>query len=129
MPQSIRQYLSERGFPLLYIGEPLSVPVITLENYTKWYSIYRIEPDGTVNKIPPEVIDEVMARHEDAFYVDHNPHPRLLFRLSVMLGADLDERAEEVATGRWIQEVLDPRALVLIAQFHSEDDYAPLLSS
>jgi hypothetical protein len=98
-------YLSERGQALLYVGEPCSIPVLTLENCAKWYEgLYMVMPDGRVQKVDIEVTSMVMDTHRDALWVDHLYHPRLLWRLAKHLGATLDERAHEVAIGRWMLE-------------------------
>lgn len=100
-----RVYLSDRGIPLLYVAEPCEVPVVTLENYTKWYDVYLVMPDGSV-----QVVEGVLAlvdKFDDAWWVDHLYHPRLLYRLAQVLNATVDERAIEVAAGRWMIERLE----------------------
>lgn len=97
-------YLSERGWPLLYVRKPVDVPVVTLENYTKWYEIYLVNPDGGVEKLKSGIILEVCDKWPDARWVDHLYHPRLLYRVAEYLGASVCERAVEVAAGRWIME-------------------------
>jgi hypothetical protein len=105
MSDSHRIYESERGFPLLYVYQPGPNPVLTLENYTKWYEgIYLVMPDGSVQKVGVDTIDEVQNKHRDALWVDHLYHPRLLYRVARHLNADIDERAVEVAIGRWMLE-------------------------
>lgn len=105
MAHETRTYLSERGFPLLYVSEPGSVPTLTLENYTKWYEgLYLVTPEGAVQKVAIEIVELVMDKHDDALWIDHVYHPRLLYRLAQHLGAELDERALEVAIGRWMLE-------------------------
>lgn len=105
-------YLSKRNIPLLYIGKPVSVPVLTLENYTKWYSIYLVMPDGTVDTINSDVILEIVSQYQSREYpclwVDHLYHPLLLQKLAEKLNAELDERAQEVAAGRWYYESNQP---------------------
>jgi hypothetical protein len=104
--KDIRVYHSNRGFPLLYMGLPLEVPVVTMENYTKWYRIYMVMPDGSVEDVSA-LIDEVMAQYPDAMMSDHCYHPRLLYRLAEMNKACVDERAIEVAAGRWVIEATE----------------------
>lgn len=105
MANEPRIYLSERGHSLLYVDQPVDLPVLTLENYTKWYEgLYLVMPDGAVEKIAVEVVELVMDKYPDALWVDHLYHPRLLNRLADHLGALLDERAHEVAIGRWMLE-------------------------
>lgn len=106
MPE-IRTYLSKRGFPLLFVQPPLDVPVLTAENYDKWYELYLVQPDGSVTQVDSTAVLDVADKHPDARWVDHLYHPRLLYRLAKHLGAELDERLLEVATGRWIFESED----------------------
>lgn len=105
MANAPRTYISERGFPLLYVSQPGPKSVLTLENYTKWYEgLYLVMPDGTIEKVTIGVVELVADKHHDALWVDHLYHPRLLYRLAQHLGAELDERALEVAIGRWMLE-------------------------
>lgn len=99
-----RVYLSERMHTLLYVGAPINIPVLTLENYTKWYELHLVNPDGSVTTVDSSVIDAVQDQHRDARWVDHLYHPRLLYRVAEYLNAAVDERAVEVAAGRWILE-------------------------
>lgn len=104
MPANFRQYFSERGHPLLFVGEPCSVPVITAENYTKWYNLYIVMPDGSVQQVESGDILEIDDRKVGCLWVDHHFHPRLFYRLAEKLGGTIDERAVEVAAGRWMIE-------------------------
>lgn len=97
-------YKSDRGMALLYVGEPLDLPVITLENYIKWYNIFMVMPDGTVQTVPIEMVQKALDESRTALQIDHNFHPELLDRLGELLNAEVDERATEVATGRWVLE-------------------------
>jgi hypothetical protein len=97
-------YLTPRGHALLYVNQPLDVPVVTLENYAKWYEVYLVNPDGEVQKVDPDLINTVQNKHSDALWVDHHFHPRLLYRLAEWIGGTVDERAVEVAAGRWVIE-------------------------
>lgn len=99
-----RTYVTRRGHTLLYVGEPVDCPVLTLENYTKWYELHLVYPDGTVTEVDVRDVELVSDQHMDAVWVDHLYHPRLLHRLARHLNADLDERALEVAVGRWMLE-------------------------
>lgn len=103
-----RTYLSNRGIPLLYVGKPCDIPIVTLENYTKWYEVYLVMPDGSV-----QVAEGTLAlldKFEDAHWVDHHYHPRFLYRLAQVLNGTVDERAVEVAAGRWMIERLQDDA-------------------
>lgn len=117
-----RIYVSERGFPLLYIHQPNDVPTLTLENYTKWYEgIYLVHPNGNVTKVESSDVTAVTDGHDDARWVDHLYHPRLLYRLAKHLGAVVCERSHEVAIGRWMLESGNCDDLVEVLAF--DDPY------
>lgn len=101
-------YLSKRNLPLLYVGPPGKVPIVTLENYTKWYDIYLVMPDGSVQTVDShlilEVVDEETSKDHPCLWGDHLYHPVLIEKLAKKLGAQYDERAQEVAAGRWYYE-------------------------
>lgn len=97
-------YVTPRGHALLFVGQPVVQSVLTLENYTKWYELYLVHLDGSVTAVDVADVQEVSDRHMDAVWVDHCYHPRLLHRLAQHLNAELDERALEVAIGRWMLE-------------------------
>lgn len=79
-------YFSERGLPLLYVDKPLDIPVVTLENYTKWYNIYVIAPDGTVTRADQDALLDLGNKYPDAMWHDHYFHPRLLYRYAALIG-------------------------------------------
>jgi hypothetical protein len=112
-----KNYYSDRGMQLLYVGQTCGVPILTLENYMKWYNMFLVNPDGSVELVSINVIQEAMERDPLAIQSDHSYHPRLLFRIAELLKAEVDERAIEVAAGRWMiehvghREFLDPEWL------------------
>ena len=97
-------YLSWRNLPLLYVAEPLDKPVLTMENYTKWYRVQLVMPDGLVIDVPTGKIEEANDKLDLQGWVDHLFHPKLLIQLAKDLDAWIDERAIEVAGGRWMRE-------------------------
>lgn len=60
-----RLYFSDRDLPLVYVGPPPNEGyVLTVENYIKWYTLYRVDSDGKVTPLP----------HEQHFFPDeHKP--------------------------------------------------------
>lgn len=98
-----RLYMSDRDIPLIYVDSPLDVPIITLENYIKWYSVFVILPSGEVQKVPVQKIEE--ANESGSWVADHCFHPKLLYRLAKMYGGSVDSQAVEIAIGRWIEEI------------------------
>lgn len=97
-------YSVHRNIPLLYVGKSQVLPIITLENCSKWYGVEIIHPNGVVDHIQPDVLNHVAKMYPDAPYGDHNFHPHFLYHLADFLQAKVDERAIEVAGARWLYE-------------------------
>lgn len=100
-------YYSERGHQLLYTGRSAEVPIITLENYPKWYRIHVIRSDTSVSTVPNAVVYRALDSDPLAKISGHLFHPRLLYRAAAIMNADVDDRAIEVAAGRWMIEYVD----------------------
>lgn len=120
-----RMYLSKRNIPLLYVGDPVDVPIITMENYTKWYGIYLVMPDGSVELVKPDLM--MVAAESLPFlpFGDHLYHPQLLIQLRRDHGWEVDERAIETAGGRWVREhnsMLETVAANPMLNFRGEND-------
>lgn len=96
-------YYSDRSNPLI-ATQVLDVPIVTLENYEKWYCIYLLHPDGTVTKVPLQIIEKVNNNPKRALWVDHRYHPELLLRIAKEIGGVADLVTLEIAAGRWVME-------------------------
>lgn len=94
------RYFTERGNALLAPVHNYTSPVIALEDYDKWYSIYVII-NGEVNVIDVDLV----LKYTDGTWCDHCYHPDLLEKLAEHYGGIVDERSSEVAMGRWYFEV------------------------
>lgn len=74
-------YFSDRDLPLVYVGPPPNHGyVLTVENYIKWYTIYRVDPEGKVTPLPHEQHFypdgyEPPEGESDVAWGDHVPHP------------------------------------------------------
>lgn len=93
--------VSDRGIPLL-CQEIQTWPLIVLEDWNKWYSVFVLFPDGRVEKVGVDVIEEI---EDTILYQDHNFHPKLLALLGKHYGAEVDWKSDEMATGRWVHEI------------------------
>lgn len=100
MSQEIHTYITDRGFPLLWMGKS-DEPVVTLENYEKWYSVYVVFPDNTIEKVDAGLLGELS---DGEFWFDHYFHPELLRRVAKYYKGFADNMAIEAATGRWCLE-------------------------
>lgn len=110
-------YYSDRGIPLLYVGKTFDKPMITLENYDKWYNIFLVMPDGSVKIVDTRDIEIVNDKNDFQLWIDHLYHPRLLYLLAKHLDAYTDIRSLEVAAGRWMTEYVGDDKL----NFHDPD--------
>lgn len=101
--QEVHTYYSWRGIPLIYVGKDVT-PVVTMENYCKWYGI-QVVIDGRVENVHPNILDELCG--DDHFIGDHNYHPELLRRVAKHYGGYVDGISLEAAAGRWAMEIKD----------------------
>lgn len=97
-------HFSERGIPLVNCSGSRLTPIITVENYVKWYGLYLIHVNGEVEIISPDIMDEINASDPVAIRGDHCYHPRLLYRLASKLEARICPQSLEVVIGRWLMD-------------------------
>lgn len=83
-------------------GPPKVGSIITLENYEKWYRIFKVDADGTVSSVNPGLIEELSGGV--CLWIDHCYHPTLLLRLAKKFNASVSPVTLEVAAGRWVME-------------------------
>lgn len=100
----MRTLMSPRGKPLVLTDDLPSVPVLTVELYTKWYGLYLVDPSGKIEELSfPEDLGSgptgIMP------YCDHVPNPEVVLRFAKAHGYQLDELAAELLVGRWEIEV------------------------
>lgn len=93
----IHQYVSDRGMPLVYWGAPRDAPIVTVENYCKWYGLHILYPNGDVMKVS----------FPDDGFVDHVPNPAAVERFADKHGYYLCTESLEMITGRWQIEVIE----------------------
>ena len=92
-------YFSDRGIPLIYHGAPPNTgAVLTMENYLKWYCIYRVMPGGVVEVVDYREYEAVERgpKGSNTWY-DHVPNPDMLDLIEAHLGKDV----------QWCQESCD----------------------
>ncbi len=87
---------SYRGIPLVR-QEHSSAPILTVENYCKWYALWLITPDDHVSQVPFP---------EDG-YCDHVPFPAAVQKLADRNGWLVDDQSMEMMVGRYMLEVRD----------------------
>ncbi len=101
-------YFTDRNLPLAYHGHSHDVPVVALECYCKWYSIYVVRPDGTVVCAHDEYSDELYEVYDAVKgvpYVDHVFNPDVLHVFAKRIGGHICSESLELCIGRWEREV------------------------
>jgi hypothetical protein len=105
----MQHFMSPRGLPLVYSipdnGYPQECPVLTVENYCKWYSLFLVHPDGRVEAVDYDRLEPIAAALDASAYVDHVPNPACLEPLCDANGWILCTESREMAVGRWQIEV------------------------
>lgn len=92
-------YKTQRGHSLLWMYRPAEAPVLTVENYLKWYELYLIQPRGNVEELDFGRLEEVAGA--DTPYCDHAPNPKVVIRLADLNGWIVDMNALDMIIGRW----------------------------
>lgn len=106
-----RLYFSDRDLPLIYCGPPQRVPVLTVENYCKWYNLWLVTTDGKVRAYRPsnELLKKIEPPGADiglefGFYGDHTFNPALVAKAAEIEDFIMDEMSWEIIIGRWESE-------------------------
>ncbi len=81
-------YVSNRDIPLI-TQQVSDVPMLTAENYPKWYDLYLLLPDGTVETVSWD--NETLCDG----WRDHCIIPEYFVKLAEELGARYDEKTFE----------------------------------
>ena len=109
-------HVSSRGLPLVYSGMPCDRPVITVENYLKWYDLYLVNPDCSVTVFDhyEELYDVLSSEFPTVTLVgDHCWNPSYVLELEKRTGYILCNESIEMITGRWVRDHLDDSKLAL----------------
>ena len=97
---------THRGHTLLFSQRELllTVPVLTVELYCKWYELWVVHPNLDLMTVSFMDLEEHWAGFA---FVDHTPNPGAVRNLAEAKGWYLNELADELITGRWKLEVED----------------------
>lgn len=104
---SYHTHLSEREIPLVYILGFADKPVITVENYPKWYGLYLVMPNRTIKKwedIPFQDDNEFVGKSNESAYCDHAFNPKYVQFLAEKYDYILCDQSLEILIGRWEME-------------------------
>lgn len=104
-------YTSERGMPLVYTGlPPQHRPILTVENYLKWYNLHVIDQSGKVTKVcdhpdfnaaDSKIVDGAAV----SVFSDHVWNPAYVEALAEALNLEVCDRSMEIIIGRWVSEI------------------------
>jgi len=105
------QFVSDRDLPLLTQEvDPEGRPIVTMENYCKWYGVQILQPDGRVEHVDYDLLC-LYADAPDATppyqMGDHNYRPELLESVAKHLGGVVDPKALAMTRARWAVEIED----------------------
>lgn len=84
---------------LIYTGPPQDRPVLTVANSSKWYDIFRVMPDGTV-----EEVTDYWDRGGE--WSDHVPAPSTCYPYARAVGAVWCQVSLDAITGRYARDIL-----------------------
>lgn len=104
---TVQHFYSDRGIPLVYhsiVGKTRDYTVLTIENYLKWYSLYLVKPDNTVEPCSWENLDRLVEPGESP-WCDHVPNPVAVANLAMAREWYLCDESLEMIIGRWEREV------------------------
>lgn len=96
---------SPRGFPIVLSGAARSRATLTVELYEKWYTLFLVHSDNSVEEVLFPSSPNYTAG--EAPYVDHVPNPKVVARFARACNYDIDILAFELMVGRWEIEVRD----------------------
>lgn len=112
--KQVTKWVSERGKELF--GSPCDIPLLTVENYCKWYNLYVILPNGRVEHLEAAkerreavewVTGRIHAKYGESAISDHTYNPRFYVWVAEHLGYAWDSEALEIIIGRWELESKD----------------------
>lgn len=109
--KAVRHYYSPRGYELVYCGDRPQTATLTVENYCKWYEMWLLYPDGSLETVYFSRLDLLCTRETslrgESPYVDHAPNPTVVARLAQLHSWHIDEQSYEMIVGRWELESKD----------------------
>lgn len=103
---------SHRDIPLVMTEPNSQGPLLTVENYVKWYDIYIVFPDGRIQKVPYELFWE----GKGTGWHDHVPNPKACQMVAEKLNAEWDECSFEMIVGRYMMEVVTDKWEQILAE-------------
>lgn len=99
----IQMHYSKRNQLLSHFGE-VEMPTIAVELYEKWYSLWLLKPDSTVEAIMFPDYDFPSSEISSPSACDHVPNPDHVEQLCLDKGYQIGDFTKELLVGRWETE-------------------------
>jgi len=101
-----RVYVNDRGHLLSHWGPPQPHPLIVVELYMKWYTLFIINPDGSVEALCyPDFEEAPNLPKGISCYHDHVPNPVAVQAYADWKEMEICSEALELMIGRWVTDV------------------------
>jgi hypothetical protein len=100
-------HFSNRGIELVYQGRQgsLARKILTVESYIKWYEIFTVAPDGTVEPLPRKIAwryEDIQGDYGGVPWSDHIPTPEFCrWIVDNHVEYEWDEPSLDMIYGRW----------------------------
>lgn len=96
---------SHRDIPLVLQEAPSPNPLLTVENYCKWYDVFIVFPDGRV-----EIVDyNLFWDGPGTGWHDHVPNPKACLGVAAKLNVEWHGESFEMIVGRYMLEVQEDK--------------------
>lgn len=105
------RFRSDRDIPLI-TQDVGSKPMLTVENYIKWYELYVITPDGEVKDVYETSSEEIRNLIIDGWR-DHCIDPQIFHKVATKLGATYDIATFESVCRRYQTDYLNAEDFVV----------------
>lgn len=102
---------SSRGHLLVFGDRGADPPVVTVENYCKWYVLHVVMPNGDI----AEYDFGQLAPYNTSYVADHCPNPVAVVRWAHAKGFEVHDESLEMILGRWLLESGESDPVELLA--------------
>ena len=109
---------SKRGHLLVFGARSADPPVVTVENYCKWYALQVVMPNGDIAEHDFGQL-EPYATH---YVSDHIPNPIAVVRWAMAMGFEVNTESLEMMIGRWMLEATPQNVNVFLKELDDAMD-------
>lgn len=101
-----QEFTSNRNIKLI-TQEVNDKPMLTVENYMKWYDIFVIQINGEVVPVNEITYLKDIEDHAGRTWYDHCPTPAYFHEVSKRIGAEYDNETFSAVCVRFVEDILD----------------------